>query len=68
MNYKVTIYIPAFNAEKTIEDSIKSIQNQSLAFDEIIVVDDNSSDNTSEIVKKFHKVLLLKFLYRAFST
>ncbi len=60
MNYKVTIYIPAFNAEKTIEDSIKSIQNQSLAFDEIIVVDDNSSDNTNEIVKKFHNIKLIK--------
>ena len=60
MNYKVTIYIPAFNAEKTIEDSIRSIQNQSLTFDEIIVVDDNSSDNTSEIVKKFHNIKLIK--------
>ena len=35
MSYKVSIYIPAFNAEKTIEYSIKSIQNQSLALIQI---------------------------------
>ncbi len=60
MSYKVTIYIPAFNAEKTIEHSIKSIQYQSLSFDEIIVVDDNSSDNTCEIIKKFHNIKLIQ--------
>ena len=59
MSYKVSIYIPAFNAEKTIEYSIKSIQDQSLAFDEIIIVDDHSTDNTSEIVKKFHNIKLI---------
>ena len=53
MSYKVSIYIPAFNAEKTIEYSIKSIQNQSLSFDEIIVIDDHSTDSTNEIVKNF---------------
>jgi len=56
---KISIYIPAFNAEKTIEYSIKSIQDQSLAFDEIIIVDDHSTDNTSEIVKKFHNIKLI---------
>ena len=56
MSCKVSIYIPAFNAEKTIEYSIKSIQDQSLAFDEIIIVDDHSTDNTNEIVKKFHNI------------
>ena len=59
MSYKVSIYIPAFNAEKTIEYSIKSIQNQSLAFDEIIVVDDHSTDNTNEIVKNFREIKLI---------
>lgn len=59
MNYKVSIYVPAFNAEKTIEYSIKSVQDQSLAFDEIIIVDDHSTDNTSEIVKKFHNIKLI---------
>ena len=51
MSYKVSVYIPAFNAEKTIEYSIKSIQNQSLAFDEIIVVDGGSSDLSALIAQ-----------------
>ena len=59
MSFKVSIYIPAFNAEKTIEYSIKSVQDQSLAFDEIIIVDDHSTDNTSKIVKKFHNIKLI---------
>ena len=53
MSYKVSIYIPAFNAEKTIEYSIKSIQNQSLPFDEIIVIDSFSNDDTIKIVSEY---------------
>ena len=50
---KVSIYIPAYNAEKTIKDCINSVINQSEKFDEIIVIDDNSSDKTFETVDKF---------------
>ncbi len=57
---KVTIYISAFNAEKTIEQSIISILNQTYSFDEIIVIDDNSSDKTCQIIKKFKEIRLIK--------
>ena len=37
MNTKsVSIYIPAYNAEKTIRNSLESIKNQTIPFDEII--------------------------------
>ena len=52
MNTKsVSIYIPAYNAEKTIRNSLESIKNQTIPFDEIIVIDDNSTDFTKNIVK-----------------
>ena len=60
MNKKnVSIYIPAFNAEKTIRDSITSIKNQSYQFDEIIVINDNSNDFTLDIVKEFKDVNII---------
>jgi (heptosyl)LPS beta-1,4-glucosyltransferase len=46
---KISIVISAFNEEKNIERCLKS-----LAFaDEIVVVDNSSSDNTIEIAKKY---------------
>jgi len=46
----VSVIMPAFNAEKTIEKSIHSILMQSYRFLELIVVDDSSTDNTAQIV------------------
>ncbi len=59
INNKVTIYISAFNAERTIEKSIISILNQSYSFNEIIIVDDNSQDRTTQLVRKYKKIKLI---------
>ena len=48
---KVSLYIPAFNAEKTIKEVLISSQKQSVKFDEIIVINDCSTDNTINIAK-----------------
>ena len=42
MKEKVSIYIPVFNAEKTIELSLNSIFSQSVVPDEVIVINDSS--------------------------
>lgn len=52
MNEKISVIIPAYNAEKTIERCISSVQKQTYANLEIIVVNDGSKDKTEEIVKK----------------
>jgi glycosyltransferase involved in cell wall biosynthesis len=49
LNDKFSIVMPAFNAAKTISDSIISVQRQSYQEWELIVVDDNSQDNTPAI-------------------
>lgn len=54
MNDLVTIIMPSYNASKYIQTSINSIQNQTYSNWELIVVDDCSTDNTIEIVKKFN--------------
>ena len=49
---KITALIPVFNASKSIRSTIRSIQNQNIEEIEIILVDDNSPDNTIKIVEK----------------
>ena len=44
--------MPAYNAEKYIQDSIDSVLNQSYRDWELIIVDDGSSDSTAEIAKQ----------------
>ena len=52
MNYKTSLIIPAWNAENTIAECIKSAMNARMPPNEIIVVDDFSTDKTSIIVNE----------------
>ena len=52
-NAKVSVVMPARNAEKYITAAINSILNQSLHELELIVIDDGSTDNTLERIKSF---------------
>lgn len=49
----ISVVIPAFNAEETIERALDSVLGQSHRDLEVIVVDDGSSDGTAEIVDFF---------------
>lgn len=49
----VSIITPVYNAERFLEDTIKSIQKQSYKNWELILVDDCSKDSSSEIIEKF---------------
>ena len=51
----VSIICPAYNAETTINETIKTILNQTYSNIEIIIVDDGSSDNTEQICKVLAK-------------
>ncbi len=48
----VSIIIPAYNEEKTLEFTIKSLLSQNYRLYEIIVVDDGSTDDTSRVVRE----------------
>lgn len=50
---KLSIIIPVFNEEKTLERLVKSVESVVLPLEkEIIIIDDGSTDGTSEILKK----------------
>jgi glycosyltransferase involved in cell wall biosynthesis len=48
---KVTAIIPVYNGEPWLTEAITSIKNQTRAVDELIVVDDGSTDNSAEIAR-----------------
>lgn len=50
---KISIIIPAYNAEKYIENCINSILNQDFDDYEIILVNDGSTDKTAKLCEKF---------------
>ncbi len=62
---KLSILIPAYNEEKTIEQIINKVQNVNLGKikKELIVINDASKDKTKEIIqklmKKYKNILLL---------
>lgn len=51
----VSIIIPVYNAESFLEDTIKSIREQTYDNWEAIFVDDCSKDNSINIIKKYQK-------------
>jgi len=59
MKNNISLYIPAYNAEKTIDKSIKSILNQTLKPQEIIVINDSSTDRTLNILKNFNEIKII---------
>lgn len=53
MKYLVSIIIPVFNSETHLEETIKSILDQSYKYWELILVDDGSSDKSIEIAEEY---------------
>lgn len=56
----ISVVIPAFNAETYIAEAIDSVARQDLQAAEIIVVDDGSTDGTSELVRGHQNVTLVR--------
>lgn len=61
MNHQLTVsvIIPAYNSSSTIARALNSVINQTVAVDEIIVIDDGSEDNTCKIVETHYPFVTL---------
>ena len=50
---KVTIYMPNYNYGKYLEEAVDSVKNQVFKDWELIVIDDGSTDDSVDVLKKF---------------
>lgn len=53
MKINISIIIPTYNASKYLPDLLKKISAQTVQYDEIIVIDSSSTDNTIDIAKSY---------------
>ena len=56
----VSIVIPVYNEEQFLDGCLKAIANQNLKPLEVIVVDNNSSDNSIKVASKYKFVKIVK--------
>lgn len=53
---RISVIIPAFNRGHTLPRALDSVRAQTRAADEILIVDDGSTDNTAEVLTAFPRV------------
>jgi len=61
MGYFKTVIIPVFNGEKYLDRALHSILIQTLKIDEVIIINDASTDMTKDIIKKWFRYLPIKY-------
>ena len=52
---KILVIIPVYNEEKNLNNTLNSFLNQTYPIEQITIVNDGSSDNSSHIIKKYTK-------------
>lgn len=57
--FNISVIIPARNEENNLPKLLKTLSNQTYPIDEIIVVNDNSTDGTANIARSFKNVKLI---------
>ncbi|MBD1847511.1 glycosyltransferase [Cyanobacteria bacterium FACHB-63] len=60
---EISVIIPAFNSEKTVQETIQSVLNQTFTDLEVIVVDDGSKDSTLNVVSSIPDSRVKAFSY-----
>ncbi|QNS40630.1 glycosyltransferase family 2 protein [Chryseobacterium manosquense] len=53
INPKLSVILPAYNAEKHIAEAVESILNQTFSDFEFIIIEDHSTDNTLAVLKNY---------------
>ncbi|VVB82151.1 Glycosyltransferase AglI [uncultured archaeon] len=54
-HYSISVLVPAYNEENTIEETINSIFEIDYPIEEVIAINDGSTDRTKEIIEKLLK-------------
>src|SRR5690554_4373775 len=56
MNPLISVVIPVYNAEKTIQKTLQSVIDQTFDNFEIFLIDDGSTDSSKELIEEFMSV------------
>ncbi|MEQ9486133.1 glycosyltransferase [Coleofasciculus sp. F4-SAH-05] len=59
----ISVIIPAYNAEKTIQETVQSVLNQTFTDFELLIVDDGSKDATLDMIKRIPDPRIQVFSY-----
>jgi len=57
---KISVVIPAYNEERYLRRTIRSLKNQTLKANEIIVVDNGSTDKTKEVAESLGAKVIIE--------
>ncbi len=60
----ISVIIPAYNGERTILETIKSVQEQTFTDFELLIVDDGSTDRTLDLLNSIEEPRLKIFSYK----
>lgn len=55
-NQKISVVVPTYNGERTLNRCLNSVLDQTYKDYEVIVVDNNSTDRTKDIIKEFQLI------------
>jgi len=58
--HRITAYIPVYNVSACLPRAIEGLLSQTQPFDEILVIDDGSNDNSVEIAASYPQVKLIR--------
>ncbi len=61
---KVSVIIPTYNSASFLPEAINSVLNQTYSDFELIVVDDGSTDSTSEVLEQYQQDARVNCLFR----
>src|SRR4028119_546862 len=59
----ISVIIPAYNAERTIKETIQSVLNQSFQDLELLIINDGSQDSTLDVVESIQDPRIRVFCY-----
>jgi len=59
----ISVVMPTYNVEEYVEEAIFSVLQQTVKANEIIIVDDGSTDSTPSVLKKFESIKNVTILY-----
>tara|TARA_X000000950_G_C13888906_1_gene649995 strand:+ start:1155 stop:2084 length:930 start_codon:yes stop_codon:yes gene_type:complete len=56
INSSITIVIPVYNVKKFLNETLLSVKNQLSQPDEVVIIDDGSTDGSSKLLENFNKL------------